>query len=316
MFSIMRYMMVAVIAIAGLLSFTLHSFAGFQGRKPFIGPELYSIRKYHEENIAKLIETTIQCLKEDLEHHRRHFGDYKISPYYGENSKFSKLSPEKQLREVRSNVSTKYKNKAREILSKMEPTSCIGLVLKCLKAGFIKTNQEHIWREVRSYVRSNNNDGTSLQDALQILGWRIYYYNPDVAKSVDWDREERGADRANKERFWGYHSYRLSTVNSKNKNYYNNTVDDISALVNFGPVSPKKLSDIPLFVGTAHTGWHVFPGVYGKIIEAHSTRSISDKKTVEESDFNPIGGGGPNGAFSGMTYRSGLIAIPPGFLMK
>ena len=71
------------------------------------------------------------------------------------------------------------------------------------------------------------------------------------------------------------------------------------------------VKNIPFFVGIAHLGYHVFPRSYGQIIEGHSTRQLNDPQALETSPFNPlVKGGGPRGG----PYKSGLIAIPPGYL--
>ena len=88
------------------------------------------------------------------------------------------------------------------------------------------------------------------------------------------------------------------------------SVDDYRKLVNFGAETPELLKQIPFFVGIAHAGYHVFPGTFGRVLEAHSTKKITDPKNLESAPFNPLAGEGPTGGM----YHSGLIAIPPGFL--
>ena len=62
---------------------------------------------------------------------------------------------------------------------------------------------------------------------------------------------------------------------------------------------------------SAHLGYHVFPGTYGQIIEGHSTRIVNDPETLQTSPFNPLVlGGGPRGG----PYKSGIVAVPPGYL--
>ena len=80
-------------------------------------------------------------------------------------------------------------------------------------------------------------------------------------------------------------------------------------LVNFNDNEPSYLKNIPFFIGTAHMGYHVFPGSFGVVVEAHSTRAITDSKTIESAPFNPLE---ENGAPSGR-YRSGMISVPPTF---
>jgi len=84
--------------------------------------------------------------------------------------------------------------------------------------------------------------------------------------------------------------------------FYFNTVDDYHSLVNFGMRPPADFESVPFFVGTAHGGYHVFPGMFGRVIEGHSTREVTDPQTIESFEIHPIAnGGGPRG-----NYRSGL----------
>jgi hypothetical protein len=80
--------------------------------------------------------------------------------------------------------------------------------------------------------------------------------------------------------------------------------------VNFNRTLPQDFKAVPLFIGTAHTGFHVFPGYNGIVIEGHSVRHITSSTMIETSEFNPLKpGGGPQG----LPYRSGLFSVPPGY---
>ena len=148
-----------------------------------------------------------------------------------------------------------------------------------------------------------------MQHALQKLGWKTYYWNPQTSQNSVWDAQEKANDPNNNKHFWGYHVYRWSTINGPGRNYYTNVVDNFSSLVNFGSQPPLGLKKVPFFIGTAHTGYHVFPGKFEQVIEGHSTRAITDSKTMESSSFNPLqDGGGPRGV-----YRTGLMSVPPGY---
>ncbi len=93
--------------------------------------------------------------------------------------------------------------------------------------------------------------------------------------------------------------------------YYFNKVDNKSLLVDFNRTPPQAFLNQPFFVGIAHTGYHVFPGFYGRVIEAHSTRKLNSFENLERSPFNPLkSGGGPRWTRT-EKYRSGLLAFPP-----
>jgi hypothetical protein len=95
-------------------------------------------------------------------------------------------------------------------------------------------------------------------------------------------------------------------------NYYYNRVDDKTLLVGFGTRVPAAFKSKPFFVGVAHTGYHVFLGFNGEVIEAHSTRALTSIKNLERSPFNPLGNGGAPRWTATEKYRSGLIGMPPG----
>ena len=202
------------------------------------------------------------------------------------------------------------------LVEQMENMSCVGMALKCLGDGFRRTGHSKLWERILGFVKQNNVDGTALQEALRRLGWKILYWNPSKPEKIlenarMWDEEEKEWPSK------GYHEFRWALV-KRTQMYRWNKVDDFKTLVGFGIESPAIMEWIPFWVGTAHTGYHVFPGTYRDIIEAGSTRSIIDKDIVRWSIFAPMNqaqGGGPEW-YSRGKYRSGLIAIPPGFLEK
>ena len=253
----------------------------------------------HEQTQEQLLQVAGDCLQNTIDYHKKFFRKYGISPYYGDRSMFGKL-PDAEKREYLRRMRLDPK-----LLSQMESTSCVGLTLKCLGKGFRAVDQADLWARVREYVMLNDVDGTALQAALQKLGWKILYWNPDIRMNKRWDDQEKAKDPENKNRYWGYHEYNWMMA-SKRGRYLYNTVDDARTLVNFGRRVPDYLLDIPFFVGTAHGGYHVFPGKFGVVIEAHSTRRITDSQTVQSAFFNPLGGGAPTDG----TYYSGLIAVP------
>jgi len=88
--------------------------------------------------------------------------------------------------------------------------------------------------------------------------------------------------------------------------------DEVFAqVVGFDDRVPREFLDVPFFVGVAHTGYHVFPGYKGDVIEAHSTRRLDSVDNLEKSPFNPLAtGGGPRWTATEW-YRSGLVGLPP-----
>lgn len=274
------------------------SASAFEGSVTFSDQEI----QRHQSGVQSIIKVASECLRADLAYHHNFYKKHGIAGFYGDRSSFAKL-PHSQKQQQLSRLG---KNPA--LLSQMYPTSCVGLTRKCLGRGFEIAGQKDIWVKIDKFVMSNAVDGTAMQLGLQKLGWKVLYWNPDLSQNKSWDEIEKRNDPTNKQRFWGYHEYRWVTVRNKGT-YYFNPVDDFKSLVNFRANVPASFAKVPFFVGTAHTGYHVFPGAFGQVIEAHSTRAITDYYTLESAPFNPLANGGaPRGQ-----YFSGLLAIPPGF---
>jgi hypothetical protein len=200
----------------------------------------------------------------------------------------------------------------RSYMKEMKNISCIGMAMKCLERAFAVTGMTPTWKKILAYTNANGVDGTATQDALQKLGWKIYYWNPTpggrkaIVKAAEgWDQEEV------KWKSKGYHTWRYYTVTGKNHKYYFNKVDDWTTLVGFDSNVPQKMFEVPFWLGAAHTGYHIFPGTYQHVVEAHSIRPITAENNLEFSIFSPFAqGGGPRWT-EDEKYRSGIVAIPP-----
>lgn len=197
-------------------------------------------------------------------------------------------------------------------MNEMRQTSCVGMALDCLKKSFIGSGQESTWNKIRRYtVVENNSYGTALQFALQKLGWKVLYWNPAPYQTIQEDMKKWDAQEKNW-RSKGYHWWRYHTLTTEGR-YYKNPVDDMTTLVGFDQSTPNYIKNVPFWIGTANTGYHVFPGKDEKVVEAHSTRDIHSIDNLEFSDFSPFRvGGGPRWSET-EKYRSGLIAVPPGY---
>ena len=273
--------------------------AGFKGSVSFTEQEMSE----HRGALPVIMRETSACLSQHLKRQQTFYRRWGISPYYGSASRFSRMTTQEREQELAS------LGLPVSLLSKMRPTSCIGLTVECMGYAFKKAGQSATWQKLKTYADANDMDGSALQDGLRHLGWKVLYWNPDISRNKIWDNGEKERDPTNAHHSWGYHEYRWHTVNSPTHNYYFNTVDDYHSLVNFGTRPPADFENVPFFVGTAHGGYHVFPGMFGQVIEGHSTREITDPQTVESSQFNPSkDGGGPRG-----NYHSGIIAVPPGY---
>ena len=82
-------------------------------------------------------------------------------------------------------------------------------------------------------------------------------------------------------------------------------------MIGFDQGVPELINRVPFWVGISHTGYHVFPGAYEQVIEAHSVKDITSIDNIQTSLFTPYApGGGPRWSKKAK-YRSGLVAIPP-----
>lgn len=264
--------------------------------------------KAHHKALPKIIEVAASCLDRVYADHLDFYGRYGVSKYYGDRK------PEYATRAGRLQALRQF-NAPEHLIDELTPTSCIGLTMKCMSEGFAATGTSATWTKIYNDLAINKAfDGMSLQASLQNLGWKVLYWNPDVSSNQKWDDEDKTLNPLKPGKVWnpvwGGHAYRYASVKNKGM-YHTIKVDDASLLVNFKDTPPEAFKKIPFFVGTAHAGYHVFPGSHGTIIEAHSMRSLKSVDNLETSPFNPLGrGGGPRWTKI-EKYRSGVMAVPP-----
>ena len=264
--------------------------------------------RLHGQRIDIITETASSCLEETYADHVDFYQKYGVSKYYGDRK------PEYRTEEGRKQALQKYGAPA-SLSSELEGISCIGLTMKCLGEGFEKAGQLSTWNKIYKQLSIDKKFyGTDLQKMLRELGWTSLYWNPNPSRNADWDLEDQKINPLKPGKVWnpvwGGHAYRYAQVLRKSE-YYEVKVDDKTSLVGFGDQTPAYLKKVPFFVGTAHAGYHVFPGYSGKVIEAHSMRNLNAFDNLEVSAFNPLGtGGGPRWTKT-EKYRSGLIVVPP-----
>jgi hypothetical protein len=260
---------------------------------------------------ATLIATTAaECLDATYADHIAFFDQHGVSKYYGNRR------AQHQTRAGRIAELKRFK-KDPALVDLLKPISCIGLTLQCMKEGFARAGQEKTWAKIaRALAVDNKFYGTDLLEHLHSLGWRTLYWNPDPSKNAAWDAEDRRIAPAPAGRtwnaVWGGHAihYRSATTRAK---YQNIPIDDAQSLVGFLESPPSEFLKTPFFVGIAHSGYHVFPGRTGDVIEAHSTRLLNSRENLEFNSFNPIAPGGAPKWTRSERYRSGVIAVPPGY---
>lgn len=262
----------------------------------------------HKNRIDLITKTASNCLVSTYQDHDQFFKRWKVSKYYGDRR------PDYQTPEGRRAALIKYGAPA-GLEPELEGISCIGLTLRCLGEGFEAAGMESTWQKIYDRLAIDQKFyGTDLQSMLRELGWKVQYWNPDPSKNAKWDDEDKALNPLKPGKdwnpVWGGHAYRYLMVMRKGE-YYGVRVDDATSLVGFGDKAPPALKSAPFFVGTAHAGYHVFPGFNGRVIEAHSMRNLNAFDNLEVSMFNPLGtGGGPRWTRI-EKYRSGLIVVPP-----
>lgn len=230
----------------------------------------------------------------------------------------------------------------------MQNISCVDMSRRCLEAGFNAAGMHDTFEKIDQVVLAHQVSGTEIQKGLSDLGWKVLYFNPDPTQNAAWDKDDQtinplpttlkpGEDKLPKWMgSWGGHQMAWSAGCLPNGRLAPGRktggvlcsdeyelgaevpipVDDKRLLVGFRTTVPEEFKKIPYFVGTAHGGYHVFPGYYGNIIEAHSVRAMSSIDNLQMSEFNPLDqerNGGPRWTDI-EHYRSGVIVVPPGYL--
>jgi len=290
---------------------------------------------------AKLIsESAAACISRTWDTHNKFYKQRGYSKYYGNRKPEHKTEAGRKavLLQLLPQLATKVSRNDRIAIAELdkraaelEAMSCIGLTLKCLGEGFQTAGMGETWSKIHTWVGRIGPDGaplfygTDLQKALVDLGWKSVYWNPDIDMNQEWDTLEAELNPLQEGKkwnpIWGGHVYRWSLV-KRNRDYYGVPVQDIQTLVNFGTVTPADFKAVPFFVGTAHAGYHVFPGFKGNVIEAHSMRNLKSISNLEVGPFNPLnqeingipGGTGAPRWTNSEHYRSGVIVVPPGML--
>lgn len=322
-----------------ILSLALHTaaFAGASGVN-FTQDEI-NADTLHAATIG---ETASACLQRTWKTHNEFYASHGYSKFYGSRKKdyataegrkaaLLKILPDLARRVRKGDPAAIAELDRRE--AELETTSCVGLALKCLGEGFRAAGMSSTWDKIYTWVGREGSDGTplfygtDLQKALVDLGWKSLYWNPDVSRNADWDQIDRllnplkEYDDKDWNSVWGGHAERWNSV-LRSHTYYGIPVHDIQTLVNFGISPGPDFQRVPFFVGTAHAGYHVFPGYQGNVIEAHSVRQLKGRDNMEVGPFNPLsqpqngiqnGNGAPRWTNS-EHYRSGVIVVPPGML--
>ncbi|WP_413557480.1 hypothetical protein [Bdellovibrio sp. HCB209] len=269
-----------------------------------------------------VVSVASKCIDDTYKTHIAFYKKYGISKYYGDRN------PALNTRAKRLAV-IKERGAPESIVDQLEAISCIGLTRKCLKEGFDAAQNpalSNLWARIDKNLIANGTDGLVLTQHLQKLGWKVLYWNPRPDLNAEWDAEdpmimsgkpvnwESGIRNSQGQSIyhpaWGMHGMRYNQVMKKDV-YYNVKIDDKSTLVGFDLDVPQSFIDSAFFVGVAHAGYHVFPGRFGEVIEAHSMRRLDGIDNLEKGPFNPLAVGGAPMWTKIEKYRSGIVAVPP-----
>jgi hypothetical protein len=263
----------------------------------------------HAANLPLITSTAAKSLDDTYADHVNFYKEHGVSKYYGDRRKdyATKAGRIKALESYGKPVS---------LADVQVGTACIVLAMQALERGLGAAKLESTWNKIKDILKASGLLGTDLQIMLRQLGWKIYYWNPSPDKNAEWDAEDRALNPLKQgekwKGVWGGHAARYKTA-TENATYSNKPVDDAHTMVGFGTTVPPAFREVPFFIGTAHDGYHVFPGRRGEVIEAHSKRDMNDPNNLEFSPFNPLKkGGGPRWTKT-EKYRSGLIAVPAAF---
>lgn len=266
--------------------------------------------KRHADNLPLITDTAAKYLDEIYADHVAFYKKWGISKYFG-NRRLDYATKEGRVEALKSY------GKPADLADQQVPTACVTLAMQAVERGLAAAGMESTWKKIFNILKIDNSFlGTDLQIMLQQLGWKIYYWNPSPDKNAEWDEEDRALNPLPPGKkwnaVWGGHGAYYKNATTRGV-YINIRVDDAKSLVGFGTKPPPGFQKVPFFIGTAHAGYHVFPGRKGEIIEAHSMRKLNDPHNLEFSPFNPLArGGGPRWTKK-EKYRSGLIAVPEGF---
>jgi hypothetical protein len=264
----------------------------------------------HRDSLTAFAKSSADFLDWVYADHIKFFKQWGVSKYYGNRK------PEHATKALRIEQLKKF-GKPAFLADQQVATACVTLAMQALEHGFNDTGMPGTWTKIHDQLKIGQRYfGTDLQSMMRQLGWKVYYWNPDPGKNAEWDAEDKQLNPPKTPNSWrpewGGHAARYATSVNNGK-YYDVTVDNATKLVGFKKTPPAAFKNVPIWVATAHAGFHVFPGRTGDVIEAHSMRQMNSIENIEFSKFNPLNtGGGPRWTAT-LKYRSGLICVPSDF---
>jgi hypothetical protein len=128
------------IAMFSLTLFTsiISQATGFKGSVTFTDAE----KAAHVAALPVIMETAANCMQADLKLQHKFISTYGIAAFYGDRSRFSKMSTAEKRNEIASYGANP------DLLNYMQPTSCVGMTRKCLAKGFKAGGQIDVWKQI------------------------------------------------------------------------------------------------------------------------------------------------------------------------
>ena len=208
-----------------------------------------------------------------------------VGTHFGDHSSFHKLSQAERREWI-----AKHKKPGTNPPMPRQ-SSCIDWALECVSAAYEGVGRASEGRELVARCVAGQGKGTVLARDLIARGWIGIYWNPDVRKPSDGDKEHTfsALQARTARRYYGLlvrHlvvDYRPSTDSP--------TVKDVRGL--------EKLAQVPFWFGLARGGRHTFVGYGTTLSEFHWNYEPSSPNAIEERPFAEFG------------WNSGLIVVPP-----
>ena len=284
----------------------------FKGQIDFSAGEIAQ----HRTSIQTLVATTNQTTQDQIQKQAASVNRCGLGLLYGYMSPYSRLNSTGRQMYIDQNA----KCSSPPAVSDVVVTSCENFTNKFLSKGFAATGQTDIYRRINTFLLANDRDGLALVFALKKLGWKVLYWNTDIATTPPLPLNRRLVGVTPND-----HEYDTKIALTKHT-YHGVSID--SNLVNFSPNPGSstvkdesiiaKLRQVPYYVGISHAGFHVWSGSYGTVTESHSFYDPADARNIQVGEFDPAHASPTcrelvvDGKKQTWCYYSGVIAVPPG----
>lgn len=295
-----------------MLSLLFATALSFNGTIDFTQDEI----SRHQNGLPKLISTANQTTQDQVDLQNRWLDRCGMGVLYGYASSYSKLDAKTR----QTYIDQHAKCSAPPTLKDVGVTSCEVFTNRFLSKGFTAIGQADVYKRINTFLNANDRDGLALVFALKKLGWKVLYWNTDIAKTPPLPKDRKLVGVTPDDHVWD------TKAALTKRTYHGLSIDGY--LVNFSPnpgsttvkddAVMAKLRQVPYYVGISHAGFHVWNGSYGTITESHSFFDPADERNIQIGAFDPPRASPTcrdlvvNGKPERWCYYSGVIAVPPG----